>query len=355
MAQSAKKILVAVLDWGLGHATRSLVLIQALQQRGCRVSVAASGDALVLLKKELPGVEAFELPGYNPVYPASGAMVFKMGLQLPHFINVINSEQQAIENLVKEHAIDVVISDNRYGAYSKKVKSVFVSHQLQVLMPAAFKWMQPAVNYFNHRQISRFTACWAPAPANHPFAELMPAATLQPPVQYIGYLSRLQFVQQPLTYKLAVLCSGPEPQRSLFEQIALKELQQVEGNVLLIRGKPAETKAPVTSTGNVTVVNFLDSAAMSKAMAQSEFILTRPGYSTVMDLGKLGKKAIFVPTPGQTEQEYIGEVLMKNGTALCMPQHKFNLQQALKLSVNYTGFKPTADDHALQSALDLLL
>lgn len=353
MSQQAKKILVAVLDWGLGHAARSLVLIRALQRQGCRVAVASAGDALQLLKKELPETTCFELPAYNPVYPANNAMVFKMGLQLPHFISVIKAEQLAIEQLVADHGFQVVVSDNRYGAYSTRVKSVFITHQLQVLMPTAFKWMQPAVNYFNHRQINRFTECWAPAPADHPFPQLMPREINK--VRYIGYLSRLQPMAAPPKYKLLVLCSGPEPQRSIFETIVTPGRAQLEGKILLVRGKPNEPKKLNRQEGNLTVVNYLTGAEMNEVMAESGLILTRPGYSTIMDLEKLGKKAIFVPTPGQTEQEYIGGVLMKNGTALCLPQNSFNLQQALEHSAGYKGFTARPEDNALQSAIDSLL
>lgn len=352
MSQSPKKILVAVLDWGLGHATRSLVLIQALRQRGCTVAVASSGNALLLLRKELPEAQAFELPAYNPVYPQNSAMVFKMGSQLPHFIRVINNEQKEIERLAAAHSFDLIISDNRYGAYSNTVKSIFITHQVQVLMPSAFKWMQPAVNYFNRRQISRFTACWVPAPETNPFPELMPPTESY--VCYIGYLSRLEVMQLPVKYDLMVICSGPEPQRTIFEKLVLKELPKLKGRVLLVRGRP-DLQAGDHIDGDVQMVNYLNGHEMSTALAQSRLVLTRPGYSSIMDLGKLGKKAIFVPTPGQTEQEYIGDVLMKEKTALCVQQNSFNLLQAMEQARKYKGFAPQPNDNALQNAIDAWL
>ncbi len=350
-----KKILIAPLDWGLGHATRCIPVIRQLQQRGAEVMVATSGPALRVLQKEFEGLRYFNLPAYNPVYPSTGSMVWKMGAQLPGFISTINKEHKAIEDIVAAHKVDAVISDNRYGAYSKKVKSVFITHQLQILMPAAWKWMEGMVNYLNQRQIAKFSECWLPAPPQTPFTALMPGSSVLSP-KYIGYLSRLTTKQLPLKYELAVICSGPEPQRSIFEELVMQQLLPLRKKAIVVRGLPEEKQKFNRQQEDVTIVNYLESAEINEVLCESGIVICRSGYSMVMDLMQLGGKALFIPTPGQTEQEYLAEALKVQGVAAFIPQQYLNLEKALKESEKYRGFHTfgTGEDW-LTKAIDTLL
>lgn len=350
-----KKVLIAPLDWGLGHATRCIPVIRQLQKRGAEVLVATSGPALSLLKKEFEGLQYFNLPAYNPVYPSTGSMVWKMGAQLPKFISTINKEQNAIEEIVAAQKVDVVISDNRYGAYSKKAKSVFITHQLNILMPSDWKWMEGMVNYFNRRQIAKFSECWLPAPAQTPFTGLMPNSSALSP-KYIGYLSRLAPKQLPLKYEVAVICSGPEPQRSIFEQMVLQQLLPLHKTAIVVRGMPDEKQKFNRQQEGVTIVNYLESAEINEVLSESGIVICRPGYSMVMDLMQIGGKALFIPTPGQTEQQYLAEVLKEQGVAAFFPQQHLNLEKALKESEKYRGFHTFGSgEDWLTKAIDTLL
>ncbi len=346
--ESNKRVLVAPLDWGLGHATRCIPVIRGLLGRNCEVVIASSGDALSLLRTEFPQLKAFELPGYKPVYPSRGSMVWKMALQLPKFIKTIAAEHFETEKIVQELGIDIVISDNRYGCFSKKVKSVFVTHQLHILMPERYRWLERRINRFNTAQIKQYEECWVPvANTSDSFIPELLAADPAIKLQPIGYLSRFEKKQVAKKYDILVICSGPEPQRTIFEAGIIAQLDSMSGNCLLVRGKPENDGPSVQVPENILVIDFMHADELNMAIEASDLIIARSGYSTVMDLARLNKRAIFIPTPGQTEQEYIARQLMQREIAYYMTQQHFDLQIALKESLKFNGFTNFEHDNLL--------
>ncbi len=343
--ERTRRILVAPLDWGLGHATRCIPLINALLKRNAEVIIAGSGSSAGLLKIEFPGLKHYPLPGYNPRYPANSNMVFTMGLQLPRFIKTIYSEYRAVNKLVEEEKIDVVISDNRYGCYSPQAKSIFITHQLHILMPHNFKWMEGYVNYFNHRQVKNFDECWVPADNADLLGDLVPGK-LPLNTRFIGYQSRFKKTESGLKYDVVAIASGPNPQRKLFADMLRTQLKASGLNALLIAGDVSGTEV-FSEEGNLSEANYLIGDKLNEAIQQSKTIVTRSGYSTIMDLAKLGKKPIFIATPGQTEQAYLAAQLMSKGIAYSMEQSAFNLKKALKESDKFSGFTTFEDDVTL--------
>lgn len=344
-----KRVLVAPLDWGLGHATRCIPIIRALHECGCEVILAGSGSSLALLKQEFPQLKFEELPGYQPTYPASGSMMIKLALQAPKFLRAVLKENSAIEKLVDKHQIGLVISDNRYGCYSRKVPSVFITHQLNLLAPAGWGWLAVFANYVTHIFIKRFSECLVPDfPGSILSGRLSRAESQQ--LKFIGPLSRLNKSPQTNGYDLLAIISGPEPQRTLFEQLVIREIIKSGKKTLIVRGVMGTERKMIAD--GVEVVDHLNSEKLSEAMAASKMILSRSGYSTIMDLAKLGKKAIFVPTPGQTEQEYLAQRFKEMQVAYFMDQKLFSLTDALRESENYTGFQNYfSDDDRLKQAL----
>jgi uncharacterized protein (TIGR00661 family) len=331
-----KRVLVAPLDWGLGHATRCIPIIRLLRELGCEVILAGSGSSLTLLRTEFPELKAEELPGYQPTYPASGSMMMKLAVQVPKFISAVLKENSATEKLVSMHSIDLVISDNRYGCYSRKVPSIFITHQLNLLAPFGWGWLAALANYVTHIFIKRFSECWVPdLPGSVLSGKL--SQTGNPRVKFVGPLSRMQVYPQTNKYDLLVVISGPEPQRTLFENMAKKEIIKSGKKTLIVRGVMGSEHQRIAD--GVEVVDYLNSEKLSQAMAESKMVLSRSGYSTIMDLAKLGKRAIFVPTPGQTEQEYLAHRFRQQQVAYFMEQKSFSLTEAWKEAENYTGFQ----------------
>ncbi len=350
-----KRILVAALDWGLGHASRCIPIIKELQSRNCEVFIASSGRALKLLQKEFPQLTSFELEGYDPQYPQGDSMVWKMAFQLPKFLKVISSEQFQTERIVSQHKIDAIISDNRYGCFSRRVKSIIITHQLNIQMPKWWKWMQPQVNNYNYKKLKQFSECWVPSTLD----SIIPALTNSKTdlnVRHIGYVSRFEKKNLEKKYDVCAICSGPEPQRSIFEKMLTKELKKSSLTSILIRGKTEVMNQYYNKNEKVTIANYLTANALNEVIEQSEMVIARSGYSTVMDMAKLNRRAVFVPAPGQTEQELIAEELTEKKIAYSTVQSKFDLEIALEESKKFTGFLNFSFDKSLLTkAIDSLL
>lgn len=354
MPDSRKRILITPLDWGLGHATRCIPIIYELLYQNFEVLVASSGDAALLLKEHFPELKHFLLPGYHPVYPANGAMVLKMVQQLPAFTAAIKKENKLICEIVNREKVKVIISDNRYGCYAATTKNIFITHQVHLLMPDDWKWMEAGVNKVNHHMIRQFDECWIPAESEALIPELLKGReTLS--AKFIGYLSRLSPVSAPKKYDAVAMVSGPPPQRAIYAALLRQQLLKRNLKALLITGEPGLEKSH-QQINQLETVNHLDTTGVNEAMAQTDLVITRSGYSSVMDLMKLGKKAILVPTPGQTEQEYLAKTLREKGLAYSMPQNEFDLEKALTEVENYSGFQNFGQiENQLRKAIKSLL
>ena len=343
-----RRILIAPLDWGLGHATRCIPVIRALLKRNAEVIIAASGSSARLLKDEFPDLKHYPLQGYAPRYAtglADNSMVWAMGRQLPYFIKTIYREYDQVNALVKKENIDIIISDNRYGCYSPEITSVFITHQPHVLMPPAFKWMEPPVNYFNRRQMSRFNACWIPAPDAGLLGAMIPA-DLPKNTRFIGHLSRFKKLNEEIKYEVVVVTSGPDPQREMLANMLRQQLQELNIKAFLVCGE-VDGPVKIIESGNITEANYLGSEQLNQVIQQGRIIIARSGYSTMMDLARLGKKSIFIPTPGQTEQALLAAQLMQQGIAFSMPQSVFNMATAIKETNKFSGFTNFATDESL--------
>jgi uncharacterized protein (TIGR00661 family) len=356
-----KRILITPLDWGLGHATRCIPIILNLIQREQEVLIGGSGESLELLRKEFPRLPTFDLPPYAPRYSSSGAgMIARMIFQLPKFIRTISEEHAAVEKIVERENIDIVISDNRYGCWSSQVPSVFITHQSNILMPKRFGWLAKVVRSKNEALIRKFSYCWIPDfPDGQSLAgDLINFGKFKTKVNvdYIGALSRFansegQSDVSNYKYKCLAICSGPEPQRSFLENTLAKQLENSDISYFIVRGKIS-----TAATTNENSADYLTTKDLKNKILESEFIIARSGYSTIMDLSTLRKKAIFIPTPGQTEQEYLAKRLKKIGIADFQTQDYFSLAKALEDADKFSGFvNSNTGNQLLDQALNKVL
>lgn len=331
-----KRILVAVLNWGLGHATRCIPIIKELQQHNFEVFLASDGAALELLKKEFPGLSSFELPAYNISYSKSaGSFKWKLIAETPRILKAIKKEKKIIKLLVEKHALNGIISDNRPGCRYKHIKCAFITHQFSVLSGNTTYLSSK----LHQKYISKFDECWIPdAPGNRNLSGIMGHLKEMPEnVKYIGPLSRFNKLPLHKKYDFAVILSGPEPQRTMLEEKLLLAFQNSDKKIVFIRG--IFTGESITSSNkNLKIINYLTSKDLEEVILGSEIIICRSGYSSIMDLAKLEKKAFFIPTPGQFEQEYLAERFMKLGIAPLCRQDKFELLQLNQLKA-FSGFQ----------------
>jgi uncharacterized protein (TIGR00661 family) len=350
------KILIAPLDWGLGHATRCIPLIQNLLTLGSDVTVAASGKIQALLQNEFPQLNFLHLPGYQISYSKSKrALPAKILTQIPKILKIIRFENKWLQQAVHQYGFSAVISDNRYGLYTDAIPSIFLTHQLYI--KTNFFWLDHLLQGLNYRYINRFSECWIPdydgeiniaGQLSHP--EHMPVI----PVKYIGALSRFdKGNSKPAKYKWMVILSGPEPQRTIFEKKIFETAQKTNDQFLIVRGLPDEAENK-SSLSNCAVFNHLNTADMLTAIDSSEFIISRCGYTTVMEMLSLTKKTVFVPTPGQTEQEYLAQHLSKQHYCYTFEQHEdFNFH--LDAAKHFTYSFPQLNMHCFEPVLQVFV
>jgi len=329
-----KRILIAPLNWGLGHATRCIPIIEEIIRLGHEPIIATDGRAFDLLQSEFPGLQIIRLPGYNPVYPKNGNMFLKMGFQVPKFLFTIAREHYQLKKIIHNYSIDAIISDNRYGCWSKKIKSVLITHQIYIKMPAGMKWMQLAFNLPNHFFIKQYHACWVPDEEGEMnLSGTLSHGAMPANVRYIGLLSRFHLIHaeensEHTGYDLLALLSGPEPQRTILEKEIIKQSTISKIRTLIVQG--------VTEGSNrerlnefVEMVSHLKSRELGQAVSRAKAVICRSGYTSLMDLIVLQKKAIIIPTPGQTEQEYLAERCGDANYFLPQRQSEIDLNDAL--------------------------
>lgn len=330
-----KRVMVAPLDWGLGHYTRCIPIIKALLQAGADIIIAAEKQGEILFAQEFPGLRIIPLKGYKVKYNKH-KFFFSLSilLQTPRLFMAIRSENKWLRKIISEYKIDLIISDNRFGLYHEKVPCIFITHQLQIL--TGNKLLNRLVQKINYAFIEKFSGCWVPdieedggvaGALSHPlhFPKI--------PVTYIGILTRFSKSVEQKKYDLLLLLSGPEPQRSILEAMLLQQVKKSLLQILIVRGLPGEKINLAPQPGSVQIVPHLPATELNQAILESEIVIARAGYSTIMDLLVLEKKAILIPTPGQKEQEYLAEYLSEKKWFYSSSQENFNLEQALTLAV----------------------
>ncbi len=310
----AKKILVAPLDWGIGHASRCVPLINALLELEQKPLIAAGGAAARLLKERFPELPFIDFPSAPVHYGTGDTILWPMLKQLPSIFMQIKRDHRFVETIVQQTGVDAIISDNRFGAYSKKIPSVFITHQLHISMPDGLGGFAFVAESLNRWVISKFGECWVPdyEGALNLAGQLSHPALPQTLTHYIGPLSRFNDRMLPadpsFSYDFLVMLSGPEPQRSLFEQKIIALFKKRRETVFVLRGLPGERAIPDTPH-NIVLQNHASDEQTATLLRSSDKIIARAGYSTIMDLVAMKRTAMLVATPGQPEQEYLAEMM----------------------------------------------
>jgi hypothetical protein len=325
------RILVVPLDWGLVHATRWIPIIKELLNNDCEVLIGAEGPQTSLLQKEFPHLACLPVPVYNMWYSRRKSFfILAILSQLPKLFLAIYKERAWLKKVVKEKKIDAVISDNRFGLYHATIPTAYITHQL--LIKTGNSFTEKIAQRLHYRFIKKYTYCWVPDVEKEPSlaGALSHPDKLLPTINYLGCLSRFEELSgTEKKYDLLILLSGPEPQRTLFEKLLLEQLPAFKGRVLFVRGLPADQTSDKEQKDDLQIINHLSSNELNIAIQQSEWIISRSGYTTVMDLVKLQHKAIMVATPGQTEQEYLSSHLMEQKLFYATEQYLFSLEKAI--------------------------
>lgn len=327
-------------------------IIRYLLQFQCQIFVAATGGQKKLLETEFPHLSFLTPPNYDVKYNGnSKGLTFGLFRQIPRLIRVIRNEKVWVEQIVKQYNIDAIISDNRYGFRSNTVPSVIITHQVSPKSGISGA-IDNIVKTIHVRILQRFTACWIPdAEGSVLSGELSCKGQLPAGFHFIGPLSRFagRQIQFTVTSKLLIILSGPEPNRTHWENQLLKQLAHYNKPYTIVRGLPGE----LTSIPNS--VNHLPAETLQKEILGAKAVVCRAGYTSIMDLLALHTTALLVPTPGQTEQEYLANYLSSQNMYLTMDEEKFALADALHKLENFMPHQPHMDYFRFRIYIDELI
>jgi spore coat polysaccharide biosynthesis predicted glycosyltransferase SpsG len=320
-------ILICPLEWGLGHASRMIPLARKLREMNNNVFIGSGEEHLSLFRNELPGLTYIKFNGFKPGYSRFLPQYFALLLKLPHLIYHIIREHFTLNRIIYEHDIDIVISDNRFGLWNRKVTTAYVTHMPLIPFPKPLQFLEFFGILLHRAVIKKYTLCFIPdLPGEMNISgRLSHGIKLPENVRYIGILSRfskpdLSSIENSVKFQHnTVILSGPEPQREILKQKLVAILRDKEPLTVILEGNPGMTNKIVRS-GNLAFYNHLPSSEMGKMIAGSECIITRSGYTTIMELISLDCSALLIPTPGQTEQEYLAEYLSEKGWFYSLPQ-----------------------------------
>ncbi len=312
MRNKSLKILVCPLNWGLGHASRCVPIIQQLINEGHTPILVADGYPLALLRQEFPTLRTIEYPSYSISYSKSSTQIFAMLRSFPAIVSGILKEYFWLNKLLKQEHFDQVISDNRFGMWNKNIHSIYITHQLMVKMPLLLKPLEPFVWWIHRQFILQYNECWVPDFENQNNSlsgDLSHLYPLPKNAKFIEPLSRFSShtnVTPNCDYAFVAVLSGIEKQRSKLELQLIKRFEKSGTKALIVRGLPVE-KELWASYGNVQMVSHLPTEALAAVILGAKLIIARSGYSSLMDLKALNclHKAELIPTPGQTEQIYL--------------------------------------------------
>jgi len=336
---SPRRILVAPLNWGLGHATRSADIVLRLRSQypASEVILASDGVAATWLRQRFPELLLLELPSYGIRYSRKGSVLPAMVLSLPRMMKGVAAEHRMVQRIIRSYGIDLVISDSRFGLRSSRCTCVIITHQLALIPPGGNHTPLSAIaNAVNRWLLRRFHHCWVPDDAQYPgmAGKLSHPDTMPRNVKYIGPLSRFHTMPtptQPHEEGSDILCivSGPEPQREIFLNTLMAQLHHLKVSTTIVAGTPG-TPVNREVPPHVRLYPHLNDNDMLAAIRRAKMIVSRSGYSTIMDLRCTGGQALFVPTPGQTEQEYLATLCADQGIALVQSQGNINLKEAYR-------------------------
>lgn len=309
---ASDSVLICPLDWGLGHATRCIPLINRLLKDEKEVIICADGLSGALLMQEFPQLPFEKLKGMDIKYSASLPFFVNIALRSPAFMASIRNENESINQLVKKYNPKMILSDNRYGVYHSEAKSILISHQIFPIVPSILK---PLVYHKLNNFFRSFDDIWVPdhETENNLSGELSHQKQLSQKFKFIGPLSRFESAcdnHKGFKWKYLGIVSGPEPYRTKLINQLIALFQLSDEPSIIISGSPEKNQ--IQNIKNIEIHPHLSTKEMKETICSSENIICRSGYSSIMDLEVLKRKAYLIPTPGQTEQEYLAKFQAHN-------------------------------------------
>lgn len=340
----SKHVLFGTSSWGLGHATRDLVLMRALLQAGCRLTVVATGSALRVLREELGDRARYldwpDMP--SSVAASSAGFYAKTVAHIPSILGTWFAEKRRTRALLQRVPIDFIVSDHRYGMVTRQVPCYFMTHSPRYVAPWRDWFMEAVMERFMAQWLGPVRKVLIPDDETGGLSGDMSHRVRFFPREQLAYLGILSSVRRRAVTQdvdVFISISGPEPQRRLLQEAVLAQVGEVQGRIVVALGVPGG-RVPSVGTAHVELHAYLNRSAQEEMMNRSALIVCRSGYTTLMELAELSKRALLVPTPGQTEQLYLAKTLRERGLFHSVKQHQLDLAADLLQAQQYPGYQP---------------
>jgi len=352
------RIIYAVCSWGLGHATRSLPVIRKLKEEDNDLTIISNGRSLDLLKKEIGDIaKYYDIPDY-PMLLSENSRQFmaKSVIYWPSFIARMESGLQALNKILKKRKYDRIISDARYDMYSRKIPSFFITHQIRIMNPLRISIFERGSETFNLFFFKRFCGVIVPdfekddlsGELSHNLNKID-----EKKLHYVGVLSDFKKKKKKKDIDYMISISGPEPQRTILEKKIITKIKDLSGKIIITLGKTESIRK--FSKKNIETYSFLSKEKREDFLNRTKLVISRSGYSTILDLGVIGTKALMIPTPGQVEQEYLGKYHNKKGTFYSVNQENINLLKDIENAKKTTGITRKCDvDKSVEKIINIM-
>lgn len=309
------QVLLSPLNWGLGHVSRTIPIIQKLIHQNNEVLICCDQEQETFYRHYFPQLQYIFHQGYPFQFKGKGNWTLDLLSNFNTLHRRLITEKQEVQRLVDTFQPDLIISDQRYGFISKQVKSVIISHQLKLPLPT---WnFLPQI--WNQKLLTDFDEIWIPDIENHLLSGDLSKKKMKN-IHFLGFCSRFSsFFEQnkekaesssPI-YKYLGVISGPSPYKEQFFELLCQKLIKTDQNSAIIVPKGVNVDL-FKESKKLTFFISPNVHQFSELLLQSEKIISRAGYSTLMDLTVLKKEAILIPTPRQFEQIYLAKLHKNN-------------------------------------------
>jgi hypothetical protein len=338
-----KNILICPLEWGLGHAARMIPLARRLREMNNNILIASGEKHLALFRTEMPGLTYIHFSGFSPGYSRYFPQYLSLLLKTPLLLYHIILEHFRLKKIIRVYDIDIVISDNRFGLWNREITSVYITHMPLIPFPKPLRFLEFLGVLLHRIVIKKYSLCFIPdLPGElNVSGRLSHGVNLPGNVRFAGIFSR--FISSDIPPKrspdefrhITIILSGPEPQREMFRQKLSRLLKDKEPVLVILEGRPDREKE-IVRTGNILSYNHLTASEMARMLTGSESIISRSGYTSIMELISLNCGALLIPTPGQTEQEYLAGYMAERGWFHTVSQDK--IKEGLPMPTTEAGW-----------------
>jgi UDP:flavonoid glycosyltransferase YjiC (YdhE family) len=304
---SNQKVLISPLNWGMGHVARSIAIIQQLIDQQNQVFVACEDDQKAVFECYFSQLHFISHRPYPFQFSGKGKWAWDLFRQRKKLLERFAEENNEVTVYISDFQIDVVISDHRYGFFSTTKPSIFITHQLHLPL----KWFQKPMQFIHQKLLQNFSSVWVLDEENSSLAGKLSEKIKHKDLHYIGWKSRFQLSgHDSKACDNLYLVSGPLPYSQDFLNECVEMAWQKSGNNVCIF--PSNLVLPLQLPLNLTCLPANDWQDVDAYFRGARFIISRAGYTTIMDLKVLNKKSMLIATPGQAEQEYLVTLVLKS-------------------------------------------